>query len=240
LETGSCLPSLLPLIPLSHQIQKSDFGLGLQTKKKTSSTEVTNNDCNSALHVQSPGYRAPEVLRARETIRTGGSTVSNSSSPSSPIDPAIDLFSLGVILLELYLGRPLWTPNRDEVRSLSSDLCYLRPPSTAIVHSLIHSLPRQDVLEQLESDNNETMWNDIIRNHHKRSTTTTTTTSTSSNEPSLDSFVDLVQRLLEFRNPRSRITAKDAMHHEFVTWTETTPEHGLYNAFDLHHTVTLT
>eukprot|EP01102_Stenamoeba_stenopodia_P023259 TRINITY_DN9959_c0_g1_i1.p1 TRINITY_DN9959_c0_g1~~TRINITY_DN9959_c0_g1_i1.p1 ORF type:complete len:348 (+),score=38.51 TRINITY_DN9959_c0_g1_i1:292-1335(+) len=177
-------PSNILWDPTESCWKLTDFGLAIPKG------EVSDN---AALHVQSPGYRAPEVIRVAEMIRSGASVSSRLA-----FDSGIDLFSLGITLLELYLGRHLWTSTSD--KDVSD---FLR-------------------LSDINNNDRSDMWHEIIISKQQ-------TTSQSSKELRIEWFVDFIQKLLQ-TSPERRITANEALSHDFITHLATPPE---YDALEL-------
>lgn len=162
------------LINSNCEVRLADFGMARSTSyfeniEYGSSTEFTD-------YVTSRWYRAPEILLG-----------------SSHYNEKIDIWALGCVLGELFLGRPLFEG--------SSSLDQLIKIFTYI------DRPCDMTLKEINSGLSLTILSALSKSHKKN----------------LDDLfqgvnpdgIDLIKRMLEI-NPNDRISAKQAIKHPFI------------------------
>ncbi|OHT04170.1 CMGC family protein kinase [Tritrichomonas foetus] len=173
---------------------------------------VIKNTENIPKYTQSRFYRAPEVILNLEK------------------DEKIDIWSLGCIAVELYIGVPCFA-GKDEKHTL-----YLMEVRLGqLPSSMILSSPRKsELFEPMVSKNN--MYNhsyssfqvkdpgveykklDEHYHFYKIEEAIRTVEFPSDTIDAKDAFIDLVKRLLEF-DPMKRISAKEIIDHKFLQMT---------------------
>ncbi|CAF1442852.1 unnamed protein product [Rotaria magnacalcarata] len=160
------------LINQQCRVKICDFGLA------RSLNHVYEDPQHPALteYVATRWYRAPEILLA-----------------SSKYTKGVDMWSLGCILGEMLLGKPLFQ-GTSTFNQLERILQHIPKPSLADIES-ISSQYGPSVLERAVSGQKKSLDNLIP---------------TASEES-----IDLLRRLLQF-NPDKRITAEEGLHHSFV------------------------
>mmetsp|Transcript_29600 Transcript_29600/g.52846 ORF Transcript_29600/g.52846 Transcript_29600/m.52846 type:complete len:514 (-) Transcript_29600:848-2389(-) len=139
-------------------------------------------------YVQSRYYRAPEVLLELS------------------YGPAIDMWSLGCILVELYIGRPLFcgSSKADQVAKITEMLGM--PPA-----QMLWASPKANKFFTLDN---------TLTYHLKESTTRTSLrdiirlSRIGDQTAEFENFIDLVQLMLRYE-PAKRITAVNALSHKF-------------------------
>jgi serine/threonine protein kinase len=157
---------------------------------------ASEEPCNQFPYIQSRYYRAPEVL-----LGTGYSC-------------AIDVWSLGCIMVELFVGKPLFI-GENTIQQLYRIIDVLgMPPENMLRHSahLLKFFKRTPQgLEPTQA------WPG--REHAgKVGLRALITAKPEANLPQhVDSFVDLVSRMLRW-DPAERITPLDALNHPFVLY----------------------
>ena len=136
-------------------------------------------------YIQSRFYRAPEIILG------------------IPYSPAIDVWSLGCIMVELFNGQPLW-PGESELDQLIHivNTCGLPPVEVLDVSTRKNLFFDGDLLKSCKLANGKVLnpgernLNEVLKEADKE-------------------FVDLVKRCLEW-NPCKRISPKDALLHPWV------------------------
>ena len=168
------------------------------------------NSCHSQeqvyTYIQSRFYRAPEILLGLDNSQ------------------AIDMWSVGCILMELHTGRPLF-PGQDACdlmrhfiefnglpppsmtdRSCWTDQYFEKQANGEMIlrsHPDVTQLPRTGLRERIERSKNTKRW--VNNPGHS--------------EEHYDRFIDLVQKMLVY-DPRQRITPEEALNHPFFTSEE--------------------
>ncbi|XP_015272460.1 PREDICTED: mitogen-activated protein kinase 15 isoform X2 [Gekko japonicus] len=154
-------------------VKLCDFGLA------RSLCQIHKDHGNQALteYVATRWYRAPEILLASHSYTKG-----------------VDMWSIGCILGEMLLGKPLF-PGTSTVNQIEHILRIIPPPSAEDVAAL-HSDYRASIISRLSSQQRVT-FEDIL-------------------PPSTPpQALDLLKRLLVF-NPDKRLTAEEALKHPYV------------------------
>jgi len=155
-------------------------------------------------YIQSRFYRAPEVILGL------------------PYSQAIDMWSLGCILVELHTGEPLF-PGDNETHQLGiiSEVFGMVP------NSMILASPKANLYFQQTSKRTYTLKSSYAENIGKRSLASILGATTGGpdgrwkdtpgHEPEhYQRFIDLLNRMLTF-NPDERIKPMKALHHPFFT-----------------------
>ncbi|XP_077207355.1 mitogen-activated protein kinase 15 isoform X7 [Paroedura picta] len=154
-------------------VKLCDFGLA------RSLCQIHKDHSNQALteYVATRWYRAPEILLASHSYTKG-----------------VDMWSIGCILGEMLLGKPLF-PGTSTVNQIEQILHVIPPPSPEDV-AAFHSDYRASIINRLSSQQRVT-FEDIL-------------------PPSTPpQALDLLKRLLVF-NPDKRLTAEEALKHPYV------------------------
>lgn len=164
-----------------------------------SSCLVSDSPINQFPYIQSRYYRAPEIL-----LGTGYSC-------------AIDIWSLGCIIAELYLGRPIFEGS-NSITQLYCIIDLLGMPTEAILKNSAH-LSRYFQRAGLDPEGRSIL--DPTVKTHKFTRTTIRELIESKNEPNtplhIRYFSDLISRMLEW-DPTQRITPLEAVNHNFILY----------------------
>ncbi|XP_064480192.1 dual specificity tyrosine-phosphorylation-regulated kinase 4-like isoform X2 [Ornithodoros turicata] len=142
-------------------------------------------------YIQSRFYRSPEVILGL------------------PYGTAIDVWSLGCILAELYTGFPLF-PGENEADQLACIMEVLGPPPTAVLE---HASRRRLFFDS--KNNPRTITNS--KGKKRKPNSKTLAAALSCND---EDFVDFLSRCLEW-NPETRITPDDALRHAWLSGPKT-------------------
>ncbi|ODV92608.1 hypothetical protein CANCADRAFT_20444, partial [Tortispora caseinolytica NRRL Y-17796] len=138
-------------------------------------------------YIQSRFYRAPEVIL------------------SVPYGTPIDMWSLACILVELHTGTPLF-PGENEQQQLNCMMELLGPPSP----KLLATCPRRSLFfDNYGRPFRVVASNGKVRNPGSRSFSH----ALQSNDMA---FLDFIAKCF-FWNPTSRLTAQQALQHDFIT-----------------------
>ncbi|XP_048338541.1 mitogen-activated protein kinase 15 isoform X2 [Sphaerodactylus townsendi] len=154
-------------------VKLCDFGLArslCQIHKDHGSQALTE-------YVATRWYRAPEILLASHSYTKG-----------------VDMWSLGCILGEMLLGKPLF-PGTSTVNQIEQILRVIPPPSPEDV-SAFHSDYRASIISRLSSQQRITLENLLPPSTPPQA-------------------LDLLKRLLVF-NPEKRLTVEEALEHPYV------------------------
>lgn len=169
-------------------------------------------------YIQSRFYRSPEVIF------------------HLPYDTAIDRWSLGCMMVELYTGAPLFE-GRDEREQIGLFESTLGPVPQDMLRQSIHARKfytyANNAYKLTETSSRKRTLESIVMNHHTRqdtvpntpkienssesvpqSTTDQALAASESTEPSREDFLDVVRSLLAYR-PKDRISYEDALCHKF-------------------------
>ncbi|CAG9328544.1 unnamed protein product [Blepharisma stoltei] len=138
-------------------------------------------------YIQSRFYRAPEIILG------------------IPYTPAIDMWSFGCILVELYIGRPIF-PGENEAEQLLLMMEMLGLPSEDL-------LLRSTRKKLFFSSNNEPK---IVANSRGKKRYPGTKNIREILRGADAEFIELVLRCFEW-DPNKRITAKEALKHQWFT-----------------------
>lgn len=159
------------LIDSDCNIKVADFGLARSIACQTDDTNFKLTD-----YVATRWYRAPEIL-------LGSTTYSK----------AVDMWSVGCILGELIVGKPIF-PGSSTLNQIERVLELTGKPSQDDIDS-IKSQHVQSVLSSINIPKKKSFSNFF--------------------SGSSDSALDLLQKLLVF-NPSKRLTVEEALKHEYV------------------------
>uniref|UniRef100_A0A8C6XL36 Mitogen-activated protein kinase 15 n=1 Tax=Naja naja TaxID=35670 RepID=A0A8C6XL36_NAJNA len=154
-------------------VKLCDFGLA------RSLGQIEKDEGNPALteYVATRWYRAPEILLASKCYTKG-----------------VDMWSIGCILGEMLLGKPLF-PGTSTVNQIEQILHVIPPPSTEDLEAF-HSDYRASVINRVSCQPQLTL-EELLP---------------ASTPPQA---LDLLKRLLVF-NPEKRLTAEEALEHPYV------------------------
>ena len=159
------------LLNAECQVKVADFGLARSVKS-------TKKDSNPILtdYVATRWYRAPEILLG-----------------STKYTKAVDIWSLGCILGEILLGKPMF-------------------PGTSTLNQLdrileITGIPKLEDIEAIQSPLAMSMLESLPPTKPKQLNTIFSTVG--------DDALDLLKGLLQF-NPAKRLTAEQALEHSYV------------------------
>ena len=152
-------------------VKVADFGLARSLSSDHNETAPVMTD-----YVATRWYRAPEILLGSTKYTKG-----------------VDMWSLGCILAELMLGKPLF-PGKSTLDQLARVL-------------EITGYPNKEDVESMQSTLAHTMLESLPSIKHKRIRDIFPTAS--------DETVDLLKKLLQF-NPIKRPTAEEVLKHPFV------------------------
>ncbi|XP_025109824.1 extracellular signal-regulated kinase 2-like [Pomacea canaliculata] len=155
-------------------VKLCDFGLA---RSLTQIGIDEAGDPNLTEYVATRWYRAPEILLASHRYTKG-----------------VDMWSLGCILGEMLLGKPLF-PGSSTLNQIERIMSSIPPPSRADIESL-RSTYGSSVLDKASGKAKRSL-DDMLA------------------EAPADGL-DLLRRLLHF-NPDKRITAEEALKHSFVS-----------------------
>lgn len=161
-------------------IKICDFGLA----RYVDPDREEGKNANMTEYVVTRWYRAPELLLATEEYSS-----------------AIDMWSAGCILAELYYGSPLF-PGSDVKNQLEIICKKLGKPNSEEI-AMIPNRRAREFMEKLPAWNKK----DFRAIMSGRGIT--------NNESVDDSAIDLVERLLKF-DPKKRLTAAEALEHPYV------------------------
>ena len=172
-----------------------------------SSCLLSDSPINQFPYIQSRYYRAPEIL-----LGTGYSC-------------AIDMWSLGCIIAELYLGRPIFEGS-NSITQLYCIIDVLGMPTEAVLKNAAH-LTRY--FQRVGSDSEGRSVLDPTVKTHQFTRTSIRELIESKNEPNtplhIRYFTDLVTRMLEW-DPAQRITPLEAVNHNFILYGPKTNADG--------------
>lgn len=152
-------------------IKVADFGLA-----RSVAFMGEDNDYKLSEYVATRWYRAPEILLG-----------------SSKYSKAVDMWSVGCILAELLVGKPVFQ-GKSSLNQIEKVLELIGKPST------------QDI-ESIESPHAETILNSLAMTKKK--------SFRQFFPDATDDAMDLLKKLLTF-NPSSRITVEEALKHKYV------------------------
>ncbi|CAB3979971.1 extracellular signal-regulated kinase 2-like isoform X2 [Paramuricea clavata] len=150
-----------------------DFGLA----RSLSSVTLESGDPSLTDYVATRWYRAPEILLASPKYTKG-----------------VDMWSLGCILGEILLGKPLF-PGTSTLNQIERIMAVIPPPSRQDIDS-IQSSYGSSVIERMLNKPRKSL-EDILPT------------------APIDGL-DLLRRLLQF-NPDKRPTAEEVLHHPYVS-----------------------
>ena len=153
-------------------------------------------------YIQSRFYRAPEVI-----LDLG-------------YNYEIDIWSLGCILSELFIGTPIF-PGTDEMEQINYIIKYLGLPP----NSFIENSPKSEFF--FNEENNEyyiefLKHNNIDSKNKKRNieeflrTDNKNKNSINNNSILFENFIDFISKCLDW-NPKNRITPEEGLIHPFIT-----------------------
>jgi len=151
-----------------------DFGLA----RSLCQLKLNENGGNPALteYVATRWYRAPEILLASPRYTKG-----------------VDMWSIGCILGELLLGKPLF-PGSSTLNQIEKIMSVIPRPSRADIDS-IHSEYGHSILERASSRSRKSL-RDLIPN-------------------APEDAIDLLEKLLVF-NPEKRLSALECLSHPYI------------------------
>lgn len=114
----------------------------------------------------------------------------------------IDIWATGCIIAELLMLKPLF-PGKTEGSQLLEQMAILGTPTSAQFERLASNIPKttMKMLKQLEKFERKDLACLIPENYRKRE---------------IKKVVNLIESMLEW-DPKERITAEEALHHEFFT-----------------------
>ena len=172
-----------------------------------SSCLLSDSPINQFPYIQSRYYRAPEIL-----LGTGYSC-------------AIDIWSLGCIIAELYLGRPLFEGS-NSITQLYCIIDVLGMPAESVLKNAVH-LSRYFQRAGVDSEGRSIL--DPTVKTHTFTRNSIRELIESKNEPNtplhIRYFSDLITRMLEW-DPTQRITPLEAVNHNFVLYGPKTNADG--------------
>lgn len=172
-----------------------------------SSCLLSDSPINQFPYIQSRYYRAPEIL-----LGTGYSC-------------AIDIWSLGCIIAELYLGRPLFEGS-NSITQLYCVIDVLGMPAESVLKNAVH-LSRYFQRTGVDSEGRSIL--DPTVKTHTFTRNSIRELIESKNEPNtplhIRYFSDLITRMLEW-DPTQRITPLEAVNHNFVLYGPKTNADG--------------
>ena len=162
-------PSNLLLNSECH-VKVADFGLARSLDKKVDQQPLLTD------YVATRWYRAPEILLGSNKYTKG-----------------VDMWSLGCILAELLIGKPVF-PGTSTLNQLDRVMEITGRPTPEDIES-INSPLAQTMLESLPPSKNRRL-RDVF-------------------PTASDDAIDLIKKLLVF-NPHKRLTAEQALKHKYV------------------------
>jgi len=184
--------------PNRPRLKLLDFG---------SSCFIADSHLNQFPYIQSRYYRAPEVL-----LGTGYSC-------------SIDMWSLGCIIAELYLGRPIFEGS-NSVTQLYCIIEVLGMPTDHVLRNAVH-LNRYFNRVGVD-DQGHTVLDPVVKNHPFNSTSLKEIIATKkepNNPLHLQYFTDIIARMLDW-DPNNRITPIEAINHNFILYGPKTSPDG--------------
>ena len=184
--------------PLRDEVKLIDFGSACKSRGKTYT------------YIQSRFYRSPEVILGL------------------PYSAAIDMWSLGCMLVELYTGEPRFAGLKDELDMLQRMVVVMGMPPDEMIYKV--KKDRQLAFFEREREwwaIKQTPGHDanqlIIPSHDPKSSLKEVITRASAkankpkeNQKERDSFVDMVFQMLTYQ-PENRLRPDQALHHPFIT-----------------------
>lgn len=114
----------------------------------------------------------------------------------------IDIWATGCIIAELLMLKPLF-PGKTEGSQLLEQMAILGTPKTEQFSRMASNIPKttMKMLKQLEKFERKDIADLIPSSYHRRD---------------IKQVVDLIEAMLEW-DPKERISAEEALHHEFFT-----------------------
>lgn len=163
------------LLDSECMVKVCDFGLARSLSQISIDSET--GDPNLTEYVATRWYRAPEILLASHRYTKG-----------------VDMWSLGCILAEMLIGKPLF-PGSSTINQIEKIMATIPRPTKEDIAS-IRSAYGSSVLDKAGSKPKKTM-EDLMEDAPKDA-------------------IDLCRKLLQF-NPDKRITADEALRHPYVS-----------------------
>jgi serine/threonine protein kinase len=184
--------------PNRPRLKLLDFG---------SSCFVADSLLNQFPYIQSRYYRAPEVL-----LGTGYSC-------------SIDMWSLGCIIAELYLGRPLFVGSS----SITQLYCVIEVLGMPMDHVLRNAVHLSRYFHRVGVDaNGHAILDPVIKSHRFNHTTIKDIIASKkeqNNPLHMQYFTDLIARMLDW-DPVQRINPLEAINHNFILYGPKTSPDG--------------
>lgn len=163
------------LLDSECMVKVCDFGLARSLSQISVDSET--GDPNLTEYVATRWYRAPEILLASHRYTKG-----------------VDMWSLGCILAEMLLGKPLF-PGSSTINQIEKIMATIPRPTKEDIAS-IRSAYGSSVLDKAASRPKKSL-DELLEGAPKEA-------------------IDLCKKLLQF-NPDKRITADEALRHPYVT-----------------------
>lgn len=189
------------LLNYDHSLHSTDTINSSQLQSIRNNPSLTVIDFGSACYysnkafsyIQSRFYRAPEVLLGQS------------------YNTAIDMFSLGCVLYELYTGRPLFD-GCDETDQLIKHYSILGTPPA----NMLHNNRKADKYYTLDLSMQSYRLRTKYINRHTNKSLRDTLSCKWINDTQHEQFEHLLQQMLQY-DPKQRIKPCDALQHPFIT-----------------------
>lgn len=188
-----CFSKKLPIRTMTEYIEH------LQEQVDLSNVTICDWSSSSIGFTQEAGYMQSRFYRAPEVIFRG------------EYGPSVDIWSLGCIAAELFLGEPLF-PGEDELEVLQS----IKSKLGSFPSSLTKQIGKGSVAAQA------TGWQQQTKGYTPGTFESLFIESSGKSDFEILKFTNLLRQCLQL-SPHARITASEAMRHPFITGSLNSP-----------------